>query len=48
LADVFGHVLLLANRHGVDLAAEFDRKWLVWKRAYEQGGADSSVAEPAK
>lgn len=28
LADVLCHVLLLARRHGVDLAAEVDRKWL--------------------
>jgi NTP pyrophosphatase (non-canonical NTP hydrolase) len=28
LADVLGHVLLLARHHGVDLAAETDRKWL--------------------
>ena len=28
LADVLGHVLLLAHFHGVDLAEEIDRKWL--------------------
>lgn len=30
LADVFCHVLLLARYHGVDLAAEVERKWLPW------------------
>jgi NTP pyrophosphatase (non-canonical NTP hydrolase) len=33
LADVFAQVLLLAERFDVDLAAEVDRKWLVWKRS---------------
>ncbi|GAA1632202.1 MazG nucleotide pyrophosphohydrolase domain-containing protein [Nonomuraea maheshkhaliensis] len=31
LADVLCHVVLLARRHGVDLEAEIERKWLVWK-----------------
>jgi NTP pyrophosphatase (non-canonical NTP hydrolase) len=31
LSDVFAQVLLIAHRFGVDLAAEVDRKWLVWK-----------------
>jgi len=31
LADVLAHVLLLAERFGVDLATEVERKWLVWK-----------------
>jgi len=31
LADVLAQVLLLANRFGVDLADEVNRKWLVWK-----------------
>ncbi|MEU5867135.1 pyrophosphatase [Nonomuraea sp. NPDC047529] len=29
LADVLCHVLLMARHHGVDLAAEVERKWLV-------------------
>lgn len=28
LADVLGHLLLLAHFHGVDLTEEIDRKWL--------------------
>jgi NTP pyrophosphatase (non-canonical NTP hydrolase) len=32
LADVLCHVLLMARRHGVDLEAEIERKWLVYKR----------------
>ncbi|GAA4159125.1 MazG nucleotide pyrophosphohydrolase domain-containing protein [Gryllotalpicola daejeonensis] len=31
LADVFAQVLLLAERFDVDLSAEVERKWLVWK-----------------
>lgn len=31
LADVFAHVLLLAERFDVDLVAEVESKWLVWK-----------------
>ncbi len=31
LADVLAQVLLIANRFGVDLASQVDRKWLVWK-----------------
>ncbi|PPK71261.1 hypothetical protein V5P93_003126 [Actinokineospora auranticolor] len=30
LADVLCHVLLLARHHGVDLAEQVERKWLVW------------------
>jgi NTP pyrophosphatase (non-canonical NTP hydrolase) len=33
LADVFAQVLLLAGRFDVDVAAEVERKWLVWKPA---------------
>ena len=33
LADVFAQVLLLAERFDVDVAAEIERKWLVWKPA---------------
>lgn len=31
-ADVLGHVLLLARRHGVDLDAALEAKWLRWER----------------
>ncbi|SDL35812.1 NTP pyrophosphatase, house-cleaning of non-canonical NTPs [Nonomuraea maritima] len=31
LADVLCHVVLMARHHGVDLAAEVERKWLVRK-----------------
>lgn len=31
-ADVLGHVLLFARRHGIDLAAAMERKWLSWER----------------
>jgi NTP pyrophosphatase (non-canonical NTP hydrolase) len=31
LADVLAQVLLIARRFDVDLTAEVDRKWLVWK-----------------
>lgn len=31
LADVFAQVLLIADRFGVDLVAEVESKWLVWK-----------------
>ena len=31
-ADVLGHVLLLARRHGVDLDAAVEEKWLRWER----------------
>lgn len=30
--DVLGHVLLFARRHGVDLDAALDAKWLRWER----------------
>lgn len=32
LADVFAHVLLIAQRFDVDLSAAVDRKWLAWRR----------------
>lgn len=31
-ADLLGHVLLLARRHGVDLDAAVEEKWLRWER----------------
>lgn len=31
-ADVLGHVLLFARRHGIDLAGAMERKWLSWER----------------
>ena len=30
VADVFCHILLLANFHGVDLEKEVEEKWLSW------------------
>lgn len=33
LADVFGHLLILARHCGVDLEAEFVSKWLVHARS---------------
>jgi len=30
LADVLGHVLLLAKHHDVDLESVIERKWLKW------------------
>lgn len=33
LSDVLAHVLLIAERFDVDLVAEVERKWLVWKPA---------------
>lgn len=32
LADVLAQVLLIAERFDVDLEAEVDRKWLVWRK----------------
>jgi NTP pyrophosphatase (non-canonical NTP hydrolase) len=31
-ADVLGHVLLFARRHGIGVEAALDRKWLQWER----------------
>ena len=31
LADVLAQVMLIARRFDVDLTADIDRKWLVWK-----------------
>ena len=31
IVDVLAQVLLVARRHNVDLTAEVERKWLVWK-----------------
>lgn len=35
LVDVLSQVLLMARHHGVDLQAEVERKWLVWKPTLE-------------
>jgi len=34
VADVLGHVLLLARRHGVDVDAAIEAKWLRWERVH--------------
>jgi NTP pyrophosphatase (non-canonical NTP hydrolase) len=43
LADVLGHVLLLARHHGIDLQAEVESKWLSrnpdWLRRNGSGSA---------
>jgi NTP pyrophosphatase (non-canonical NTP hydrolase) len=31
-ADVLGHVLLFARRHGIDLDAALEQKWFQWER----------------
>jgi len=31
LADVLGHVLLIAERHGIDLDAAMEAKWGQWR-----------------
>jgi hypothetical protein len=33
VADVLAHALLFARYHGIDLEAEIERKWLVWRDA---------------
>ena len=33
VADVLCQTLLLARHHGIDLEAEVERKWLVWRDA---------------
>lgn len=33
VADVLAHTLLLAWHHGIDVDAEIERKWLVWRDA---------------
>jgi NTP pyrophosphatase (non-canonical NTP hydrolase) len=33
MADVLASTLLLARYHGIDLEAEIERKWLVWRDA---------------
>ena len=33
LSDVLAHVLLIAERFGVDLTAEVESKWLAWNAA---------------
>lgn len=56
LADVLCHLLLLARHHGVDLAAEVERKWLIWHpdrqsatkgsdRVVDRGGSGAEVDE---
>jgi NTP pyrophosphatase (non-canonical NTP hydrolase) len=31
VADVLSQVLLLAHHHGIDVVAEIERKWLIWR-----------------
>jgi NTP pyrophosphatase (non-canonical NTP hydrolase) len=33
VADVLSQVLLLAHHHGIDIVAEVERKWLIWRDA---------------
>ena len=40
LADVLSQVLLIANRHGVDLEDESAEKWLVWKPGSDESPQD--------
>lgn len=42
LADVLCHTLLLAHRHGVDLEAAVERKWLVWPPTAAQAASPSA------
>ena len=42
LSDVFAQVLLLAERFGIDLEAETQRKWLVWKPAVIRSTSDGA------
>jgi NTP pyrophosphatase (non-canonical NTP hydrolase) len=39
IADVFCHILLLAQFNGVDLAKAIDEKWLVWNKEPAGGQA---------
>lgn len=32
VADVFAHVLLLAEHHNIDLTKEVEQKWLIWNK----------------
>jgi NTP pyrophosphatase (non-canonical NTP hydrolase) len=32
VADVFSHILLLANHHKIDLEKEVEDKWLIWTK----------------
>ena len=32
VADVFSHILLLANHHGIDIEKEVEEKWLSWDK----------------
>jgi NTP pyrophosphatase (non-canonical NTP hydrolase) len=43
VADVLGHVLLLARRHGVDVEAAMDAKWLQWERLYPSSAEAPSL-----
>lgn len=36
VADVLAQTLLLAHHHGIDVEAEIERKWLVWRDASPQ------------
>jgi NTP pyrophosphatase (non-canonical NTP hydrolase) len=51
LADVLGHVLLLARHQGIDLQAEVESKWLArnpdWVHRTTLTQSAHSVAEPA-
>ncbi|HEX6361101.1 hypothetical protein [Actinophytocola sp.] len=45
LADVLCHVVLMARHHGVDLAEQVERKWLVWhpdRSVSSVGGSEST------
>ncbi|MBM7774700.1 NTP pyrophosphatase (non-canonical NTP hydrolase) [Actinokineospora baliensis] len=46
LADVLCHVVLMARHHGVDLAEQVDRKWLVWHPDRVAGGVDDATGHP--
>jgi NTP pyrophosphatase (non-canonical NTP hydrolase) len=41
LADVLGHVLLLARHDGIDLQAEVEAKWLRWNPDWVQRNASA-------
>ena len=36
VADVFCHVLLLANHHGIDIEQKVNDKWLIWSSEQQQ------------
>ncbi|GAA2754267.1 pyrophosphatase [Amnibacterium kyonggiense] len=43
VADVLGHVLLLARRHGVDVEAAMEAKWLQWERLHPSTTEDPAL-----